>query len=645
MFDLANLQIDEIIKLGNKLRTAGLRKNHLEDVAQELVNTIYDELIIGEKKEKACSLVRFFKTHSYNDLEQGQKDFANILLSKSSNVENVKCLTLLATAGEKPEWNSRAESRGHKAIPLLSEDIVKKLPMISSLYSQMGLDINSVIQPDIKFIESELDKNFSVFYIPDANGSPSIPDQESFIIPYGIKSVIGFGGIYPTGDVFSVILFSKTFISKEIADLFQMLAIYIKIATLPFLSHVFNSQIKISENATPFKTLKSENRVLKVQGEAYENVLSTFEKLVEKTTNQRDMILNSVDQGIYGLDLNGYTTFANAAAERMLGYKLKEMINCSQHDLIHHSKSDGSSYNKSECPIYLAFKEGKTYHAANEVFWKKNGDSFPVEYTSTPILENGVIVGSVVSFKDISDQKEAEKRIAKVQKQLIAAEKLAGVGELAAGVSHEVLNPVNIISVNTQMLQRKMEDDSNIQSFCNKIKHEVDRIQKIMGSLLVFSRKGDAEFEKGDLYEEIEKTLALVEEEYKLDNITIVRNWCGKCTEVRFDADKMRQVYLNLIHNAKHAMQDGGTITVSCRPIKEVGKNFHQYTFSDTGMGMPEEVKLKIFEPFFTTKPEGEGTGMGLAVIHGIIQEHGGKIRVESEEGKGTTFIISLPLA
>ena len=167
-----------------------------------------------------------------------------------------------------------------------------------------------------------------------------------------------------------------------------------------------------------------------------------------------------------------------------------------------------------------------------------------------------------------------------------------------------------------------------------------------MGSLLAFSRSGsDAELQRGSLRGTIEGVLALVEEEYKLDNIKIVRDWCGELVEMQYDPDKIRQVYLNLIHNAKHAMPDGGTITVGCASANNGGKDYHQFTFSDTGTGMSEEVRLKIFEPFFTTKPEGEGTGMGLSVIHGIVEEHGGKIRVESEEGKGTTFTISLPVA
>ncbi len=370
------------------------------------------------------------------------------------------------------------------------------------------------------------------------------------------------------------------------------------------------------------------------------------EESIRAYQKRNEMILGSAAEGIYGLDLNGITTFVNTAAEKMLGYSLEDMLNCSQHDLIHHSKLDGSPYKKLECPIYAAIKDGEVHHVDSEVFWKKNGDFFPVEYTSTPIYENGAITGAVVTFRDITEKKEAEERMELAQKQVIASQKLAGVGELAAGVSHEVLNPVNIISVHTQMLQKKTKDDPKIQNFCEKVRHEIDRIQKIMGSLLAFSRSGsDAELQRGSLRGTIEGVLALVEEEYKLDNIKIVRDWCGELAEILFDADKIRQVYLNLIHNAKHAMPDGGTITVGCASANNGGKDYHQFTFSDTGTGMSEEVRLKIFEPFFTTKPEGEGTGMGLSVIHGIVEEHGGKIRVESEEGKGTTFTISLPVA
>ena len=366
-----------------------------------------------------------------------------------------------------------------------------------------------------------------------------------------------------------------------------------------------------------------------------ESTLIDHERLIRS-------VVNNLKDGLIISNIDGNIQLFNKGAEEIFGYRAEEVMDKPVHTLM------DESYRKRHDIGFARFQKTKKislHNASMEVeARKKDGTPVPIELTLTQMEQRGELL-AIGLVRDITERKEAETRMVSAQKQLMAAQKLAGVGELAAGVSHEVLNPVNIISVHTQMLQRKTKDDANIQNFCNKVKHEIDRIQKIMGSLLAFSRKGQIETETGNLRDHIESVLGLVEEEYKLDNIKIVRDWCDSLVEISFDSDKIRQVYLNLVHNAKHAMPDGGTITVGCRGVKEADKNFHQFTLSDTGTGMSEEVRLKVFEPFFTTKPEGEGTGMGLAVIHRIIEEHGGKIRVESEEGKGTTFIISLPIA
>lgn len=249
------------------------------------------------------------------------------------------------------------------------------------------------------------------------------------------------------------------------------------------------------------------------------------------------------------------------------------------------------------------------------------------------------------TFLNISRRKKTEEKLAYTQKQLAESQKLAAIGELSAGVSHEVLNPLNIISVQNQLLGKKYRDNEKLQTVSREINYEIERIRKIIVSLLEFSRKGEPKLEKGFLREDIEKVLSIVENEYKLDTIKIDRNWCGNTIYVSYDADKMRQVFLNLCNNAKYAMPDGGTISVGSKTIRRDEKEFHQFIFSDTGQGMSEEVRQKVFDPFFTTKPEGEGTGMGLSVVHGIIEEHGGQISVESEKGKGTKFLIDLPIA
>jgi PAS domain S-box-containing protein len=279
------------------------------------------------------------------------------------------------------------------------------------------------------------------------------------------------------------------------------------------------------------------------------------------------------------------------------------------------------------------------------VFKRKDGSSFPVEVNISQIKLGGSIRYLALA-RDVSARKETEARLRRAENQAINSEKLASIGQLAAGVSHEVLNPVNIISVHTQILKRKRKEDEALQEFCDKIRHEVDRIQKIMGTLLIFSRKGDPVFEKIQPREIIDDTLALVEQNFFLDNITIQRNWHSENpVYIQGDKDKLRQVFLNLVNNAKQAMVKSGTLTLGSALIDKNNKKFIQLTFSDTGPGIKKELKTRLFEPFFSTKPEGEGTGLGLSLANRIIEDHGGSIYIESEEGKGATFFIDLPLA
>jgi two-component system cell cycle sensor histidine kinase/response regulator CckA len=338
-------------------------------------------------------------------------------------------------------------------------------------------------------------------------------------------------------------------------------------------------------------------------------------------------------------DIDGAIEFANPKFEAITGYSLSEILGKNIRFL--KSEEHSSDFYRE---LWDTISSGSAWRGELRSK-KKNGELFWKRSIIAPVFYKDKIINYIDIGEEITKEKENEIIIQNAQKQLVAIQKMANVGALAAGVSHEILNPVNIISVHTQMLQRKTKDDSNIQNFCNKVEHEIDRIQKITNSLLAFSRSGNSEFENGFIKNAIESTLAIVEEDYKLDNINIVRDWCCKPVLVRHDPDQIRQVFLNLLHNAKQAMPDGGTITIGCKIVQKAGKKFNQFIFSDTGTGMSKEVRLKIFEPFFTTKPEGEGTGMGLSVIHEIIEGHCGKIIVESEEGKGTTFFINFPLS
>lgn len=239
MYDLANFNLKEMTECGIALRNSGRGADTMETVAGKIVRDLYDQFVDKQSGNKACALVRLFKTHPYNDLDKELQEFAAKLLGHQPESPESKCLTLLATAGERPEWNFRRQSNGHKAIPLISENFVMAVPMISNLVKQLGLEISQVIKPETGIILDISKKKYNVFHVPDALGSPMIPSQDNFVVPYGVKSVVGFGGVFPSGNLFAVILFAKVPIKRETADLFKTLALDAKLALLPFENKVF----------------------------------------------------------------------------------------------------------------------------------------------------------------------------------------------------------------------------------------------------------------------------------------------------------------------------------------------------------------------------------------------------------------------
>ena len=244
------------------------------------------------------------------------------------------------------------------------------------------------------------------------------------------------------------------------------------------------------------------------------------------------------------------------------------------------------------------------------------------------------------------------------QNQILRSEKLAGIGRMVAGVCHEILNPLNIISGHSQSLLIERNADGELCHDLDSIMEEIQRITKIISSLLKFSRKGNMELVKSDIRKELESVLSLVEKEMQMEGIKINKKFDSDILPVYIDTDGIRQVLLNIINNAKFAMHGGGVFSVSAEVLTP-GENWSFYQdkdshkpnpkkimrlkFTDTGMGIRQEDMEKIFEPFFTTKPEEKGTGLGLSVSYSIIEKHSGRLEVESQVGVGTTVVIDLP--
>ncbi|HEU4522090.1 MAG TPA: hypothetical protein VFT12_08810, partial [Thermoanaerobaculia bacterium] len=204
----------------------------LGEAAERVVRYFYERFTDDDGKP-ACALVRLFKTHPYNGLDRELKTFADRALPPGERTDGIRCLVLLATAGDEARWNSPAESEGHRAIPLASERMVNEAPMIAQLIRQLGVDMSTVLRPDSRLLLDANEKAYNVFFVERALGSPFIVAQEEFVKAYRIESVVGFGGMMATGDLFAAILFSKVHIAEEVADLFKVIGLNLRVSLLP----------------------------------------------------------------------------------------------------------------------------------------------------------------------------------------------------------------------------------------------------------------------------------------------------------------------------------------------------------------------------------------------------------------------------
>ena len=225
--DLTKFDLGDMLKCSLRLRETASGAQTLEVSAQRVCRFLYDELR-GPDGLRACALVRCYKTHAYGSLDTELQAFARDALGSEPPRPTMKCLTLMASVGQSANWNSRHLSRGHRTIPLPSREIVEKAPMISGLIKELGLELSYVIQPSPDIVKELAGKRHGVFHVENAVGSPHIPAQEDFVLRFGIRSVLGFGGMLAIGDLFAVILFATVHVPASTADRFRTLALDVK---------------------------------------------------------------------------------------------------------------------------------------------------------------------------------------------------------------------------------------------------------------------------------------------------------------------------------------------------------------------------------------------------------------------------------
>jgi PAS domain S-box-containing protein len=318
--------------------------------------------------------------------------------------------------------------------------------------------------------------------------------------------------------------------------------------------------------------------------------------------------------------------FLNDAGLRLFGaIKADEILGTSPYDLFH-----PSSRAVIRERLHRLLEGRAAVPAVEGQILTLDGATVDVEVSAARFVdEEGPAV--VAMIRDVSERKRLEEQLRKT-------ERIAELGTVASGMAHEIGTPMNVILGRAEYLLERVKEEP-IKKGLQTIVAQVERITKVMNQLLSFARRRAPERRALDLKEVVASSVEIFDERLARNRISVETALDAACPPALADADQMNQVLINLIMNAVHAMPDGGVLRIGLQPA---GAHV-RLTVADTGHGIPPDVAAHIFDPFFTTKEFGKGTGLGLTVVKGILEEHGGMITVDSEVGKGTTFTILLP--
>jgi PAS domain S-box-containing protein len=372
------------------------------------------------------------------------------------------------------------------------------------------------------------------------------------------------------------------------------------------------------------------------------NIDITDRKKMEKELKEaNDFLMNLIESSVDGIivtDMKGDILIFNKGAEDLLGYKSEEVVGKMNIRSIYQLGVAKEVMEKLRSPDFGGV--GKL--TSLPIFHRrKDGEMIEGDLSASLIYnEKGNEIASVGIFKDLRERLKMERELREIQQALLQSEKLAAMGRLTSQVAHELNNPIYGIMNTLELLKTEIPPENKRRRILELSLSEIQRLSEMLRNMLSFSKPEEEKRRPVKIDELIEGILLVMEKQMKESNIQVEASFDSDISEVMASTNQMRQVMLNILKNAKEAMPKGGTLTV--RTAREGNKIL--ITTQDTGIGIPEEIRDKIFEAFFTTKQKVKGVGLGLSVCYGIIKDHGGEIKVESEEGKGTTFTISLPI-
>ena len=354
----------------------------------------------------------------------------------------------------------------------------------------------------------------------------------------------------------------------------------------------------------------------------YDVTLYIYDAIINELIHDDVMVISS---NYAVIDINNHLL-------NRLGLKREEAIGRLCYEITH-KRSQPCSGEEHPCPLHEVLETGQPFQASH-VHLDKGNKRLLFSISCYPLMDDGEVIGMIEVARDITKDV--------IEKILMQEDKMASIGRLAAGVAHEINNPLTTILTSAMLMQEDTDPDDPRYQELQTIGTEALRCRKIVSSLLDFARQTRPAMKLTDVNEVIRGCVVLTRKQAAFNDVTVEENLAEDLPEIYMDKAQIEQALINLALNAIEATGPGGNVTLNSRFASRLIPNMVEITVSDTGKGISEEDVDRIFEPFYTTSES--GTGLGLAITHGIIEQHGGTIEVESKMDQGTSFIIRLPL-
>ena len=365
-----------------------------------------------------------------------------------------------------------------------------------------------------------------------------------------------------------------------------------------------------------------------------------YEKELKKAKSFLENIIRSSVDGIVVVDTAGKILYFNEGAENILGYKAEEVVG--------HQEVLYEFYDPALAKEIMRRLRSHEHGPPGKLkttplnFRSKTGDEIPVMFSAAIIKEEDQEIASVGIFSDRREHLRIRKELEEARIQIMQTEKISSLGRLAAAVAHEVNNPLAGILMYAEFLLKDLEGNPQWKSDLEEIINQTMRCKEIVTRLLEFSRQSPGEMTSFDVNDVIDRCIKLLGQQLLFHDIEFDLVLQPELPPLLGDPSQMQQVFINIIINAAHSMRGKGRLTITSAYRKDNSEVF--LSFADTGPGIPPDILDKIFDPFFTTKPPGEGTGLGLSVVYGIIQRHEGRLEVKNRPEGGADFTITFPL-